>query len=221
MTADLHGGYSSGTTDNCYVDTPSVCDAQNAVSCAEPGGSEDVCCPRLTRCVPGRAAAVDSVRCEIAYTDLNQLIATVANTSSVFPTGLTSSSASTATPALATPASISTTPTQYTTASPAATPLALSGRAIAGIGIGALAVIGLGGAGAYYFLRHRWIAKYGQNNGAVNHDDNADGNRYYGLQGTHPNWKFPRVDQQPSGQTDIVELPSVNPGPQELDGTGR
>ncbi|KAB5528816.1 hypothetical protein GE09DRAFT_1148527 [Coniochaeta sp. 2T2.1] len=167
-------------SDDCYVDQPSACDESNAVSCTNTitDGSAQVCCPKLTSCVPGYTVTSANVRCQIKFVDLQKLA--VASASSASPP----SSTSKATSAVGAPVSVSSgsasttsqSSTPVTTSAPVSatnttpqgqqtqTPLPSSSTglpvgAIAGISVGLTLAVVLAAIFLFLYLRSRRKAK--------------------------------------------------------------
>ncbi|KAB5517368.1 hypothetical protein GE09DRAFT_570805 [Coniochaeta sp. 2T2.1] len=110
----------SSPSDDCYVDQPSACDESNAVSCTNTitDGSAQVCCTKLTSCVPGYTVTSANVRCQIKFVDLQKLAVASGSSAS------SSSSTSKATSAVGAPVSASS--SSASTTSPSSTPVTTS-----------------------------------------------------------------------------------------------
>ncbi|KAI0440726.1 hypothetical protein F4803DRAFT_526340 [Xylaria telfairii] len=204
----------NSSTDNCYVDQPSVCGTPNSVPCTHLAeGVSEACCPPLTSCTDGYNATETNIRCQISYSSL--ILLDVQSTTSS-PTSMSTTSTSTSTSL--TPSTSSTrAPTQTTSSAADALPTqlksgqSLSPGGIAGIVVGTVAGIVIAGVIAYYFLRRRWVAKYGNPNEPSSALDKAptvpDGN----TDAMHP-WHYiesqePTVERQ--GGNTRYELSAV------------
>ncbi|KAK0615131.1 hypothetical protein B0T17DRAFT_657375 [Bombardia bombarda] len=161
-------------TDNCYVDSESVCDEKNSVPCTRLAeGTTKACCPRLTSCHPSYNASEDFVRCQIQYSDLLQ--AAAASTASAQSSTSTSSTSSSSSSSSSTSVSSSTSAvSSSTTGAAAASSLtsvpspsstvpadsssaaALSPGAIGGVAVAATLAFSAAMVFLYWFLRRRW-----------------------------------------------------------------
>ena len=157
----------------------------------------------------------ENVRCEIAYSDLTQLAATAAASSSLFPTQATlSTSSGTISTSHSSKASGS-----MTTAAPSphtseeAAPPGISGGAIAGIVIGALVALGLCATVTYVVVRRRLAAKYG-NQTEPPSDTRSSSNVGYSTGA----YMKDAPKSHPPAQAEMAELPSLATGLYELDG---
>ncbi|KAK4220687.1 hypothetical protein QBC38DRAFT_462320 [Podospora fimiseda] len=85
-------------TENCYIDTPSVCDEPNSVPCTNlASGTKQACCPRLTSCHDPFEASEDQVRCNIRHIDLKNAARAAENTVNSSSTRTSSSTSTTST----------------------------------------------------------------------------------------------------------------------------
>ena len=194
-----------------------MCDEQNAVSCVNlEAGTRQACCPRLTRCVSDRRMSEENVRCEIAYSDLTQLAATAAASSSLFPTQATISTSS----GTSSTSHSSTASGSMTTAAPSphtseeAVPPGISGGAIAGIVIGALVALGLCATVTYVVVRRRLAAKYGNQTESPSDPPGSSSNVGYSTGA----YVKDAPKSHPPAQAEMAELPSLATGLYELDG---
>ena len=200
--------------DNCYVDIPSACDSQTAISCTNlAADTKPACCPRLTRCVSDREMS-ENVRCEIAYSDLTQLAHTVADTPSLFPTRtlLSTSSASSSTnqssssytrPAIPNSTIVA---IDTTGVSRDPTPSRISRSGIVGIVVSVVVVVELCVSGTYFVVRRRLMAKYQPSN--VSSPDTRNESNI-------------KLGSDANGRAEVAELAGSSCGLHELDGTGQ
>ncbi|KAH9883626.1 hypothetical protein F4778DRAFT_766030 [Xylariomycetidae sp. FL2044] len=159
----------NGKDDDCYVDQESECETANSVPCTDlPSGVDEACCPPLTSCVDGYTSS-SGVRCQINRNILIKVDASSTTTStatSTLTTSSTSSSSSSRTSTTTTPIPDTTSSSPSRSAftqgssssspSPApSSPETLSGGAIAGIVVGALAGLALLLLAAYFLMRRR------------------------------------------------------------------
>ncbi|KAI8947544.1 hypothetical protein F4801DRAFT_592498 [Xylaria longipes] len=203
----------NSSTENCYVDQPSVCDTANSVPCTHLAeGVDEACCPPLTSCVDTYNATTSAIRCQILYSSLMLLDVSTPTPST---TSMSTISLVTSTLTSSTPSSSSTRAPVEATSSGGGYPppqpksiQSLSGGAIVGTIVGTAAGVVIAGAVAYYFLRRRWIAKYGVPNEPNSTSDKATVAPHDNANGMHPRQYIqPQELPQETGGTPF-ELPA-------------
>jgi hypothetical protein len=152
-----------GDSDKCYVDQASVCNQDGSVECSRlKSGAKRACCPKMTTCDPNTDAYEQAVRCNINRGDLIEA-AKSAEAKTASTSAATASSSSTTAPISTTASAAQTTAPESQAANPTGSAddksTGISGGAIGGIVVGAVAGIALIAGLVWFFMRRSKKAK--------------------------------------------------------------